>query len=192
MKLDSSNNKSHFYKNGQSGWWLESLLLYWLTMVGNIPSHQIRRYFYLYAGIKIGAQSTFHWRCRFFHPKGISVGSNTIIGNDSFLDGRRGISIGNCVVTGSEIAIYTLQHDIEDPDFVVKGGSVIVDDYVYLGTRTIILPGVHLGYGSVAMAGAVVTHDVPAYHIVGGIPAKFVRERRRELRYKPVFSKPFQ
>jgi putative colanic acid biosynthesis acetyltransferase WcaF len=192
MGMDSSRDNTKFDKVSQLDWWLESLLIYWLTILSNIPSHEIRRLFYRWAGIKIGVQSTLHWRCRFFHPKGISIGSNTVIGNDSFLDGRMGLTIGNCVVTGSEIAIYTLQHNIDDPYFTVEGGPVIVEDYVYLGTRSIILPGLHVGYGAVVMAGAIVTHDVPAYHIVGGIPAKFVRERKRDLFYKPFFEKPFQ
>lgn len=174
-------------------WGWESLILYLLTMVGYVPSHRVRRAFYRYiAGMRIGPQSTLHWRCRFFHPRGITIGANTIIGNDAFLDGRRGLTIGNCVVTGSEIAIYTLEHDIDDPYFLVKGGPVVIEDYVYIGPRAIVLPKVHLGYGAVVMAGAVVTRSVPDYHVVGGIPAKFVRERARDLRYKPVFEKPFQ
>jgi acetyltransferase-like isoleucine patch superfamily enzyme len=173
-------------------WWFESLILYWLTLAGYVPYHGFRRAVYRFAGVKIGNQSTLHWRCRFFYPQGIKIGANTIIGNDSFLDGRRGIIIGNCVITGSEVAIYTLQHDINDPFFSVKGGPVIIEDYVYLGTRAIILPGVKIGYGAVVMAGAVVTHDIPAFHVVGGVPARFVRERKQDLRYKPIFEKPFQ
>jgi acetyltransferase-like isoleucine patch superfamily enzyme len=173
-------------------WWFESLILYWLTLAGYVPYHGFRRAVYRFAGVKIGNQSTLHWRCRFFYPQGIKIGANTIIGNDSFLDGRRGIIIGNCVITGSEVAIYTLQHDINDPFFSVKGGPVTIEDYVYLGTRAIILPGVKIGYGAVVMAGAVVTHDIPAFHVVGGVPARFVRERKQDLRYKPIFEKPFQ
>jgi acetyltransferase-like isoleucine patch superfamily enzyme len=192
MSPNILNNKAHHKQRRKPVWWFESLLLYWLTLVGYIPSHQIRRILYRWEGIIIGSQSTIHWRCRFFHPKGITIGANKIIGKDSVFVGRRGITIGNCVITGSEIAIYTLQHNVDDPYFSVEGGPVIIEDYVYLGTRAIILPGVNLGYGAVVMAGAVVTHDVPAYHIVGGVPARFVRKRNRDLRYKPIFEKPFQ
>jgi acetyltransferase-like isoleucine patch superfamily enzyme len=174
-------------------WYWEGLALLFATFIGYIPSHHFRNFVYRYLlGIAIGPDSTIHWRCRFFNPKGVQIGANTIIGNDAFLDGRRGIVIGNCVVTGSEIAIYTLEHDIDDPDFKVKGGPVIIDDYVYIGTRSIILPSVHIGYGAAIMAGAVVTKDVPDYAVVGGVPARFVRERPKSFRYKPKFAKPFQ
>jgi acetyltransferase-like isoleucine patch superfamily enzyme len=140
----------------------------------------------------MGKFSTIHWRCRFFCPERVIIGSNTIIGNDAFLDGRYGICIGDCVVTGSEVAIYTAQHDVDDPNFGVEGGPVVIEDYVYLGPRSIILPSVHIGYGAVVMAGAVVTKDVPDYGIVGGVPAKIIRQRSNNLTYKPKFRKPFQ
>lgn len=174
-------------------WYWQSLILFFATLVGNVPSHHFRRAIYRHLlGMKLGHHSTIHWRCRLRHPKGIEIGNHSIIGNDSFLDGRKGLRIGNCVVTGSEVAIYTLQHDIDDPYFVAVGGKVIIDDYAYLGPRAMILPSVRIGYGSVIMAGAIVTKDVPDFAVVGGIPAKFIRERARDLRYKPVYAKPFQ
>jgi putative colanic acid biosynthesis acetyltransferase WcaF len=178
-------------------WYLQfywdAFIVFVTTLAGYIPSHTFRRFFYkAVSGIAIGPESTIYWRCRFFNPRGLSIGANTFIGNDAFLDARRGITIGNCVVTGSEVAIYTLQHDIDDPGFGVEGGPVKIDDYVYLGTRSIVLPSIHIGTGAVVMAGAIVTRDVPAYAIVGGVPARFIRERTKDLRYKPKWYMPFQ
>jgi maltose O-acetyltransferase len=171
----------------------EAFILYLATLVGNVPSHTLRRWFYTrVAGVSMGPDSTIHWRCRFFRPSGLRIGANTLIGNDAFLDGRRGITFGDCVVTAGEVAIFTLQHDIDDPDFGVKGGPVVIDDYVYIGPRATILPSVHIGLGAVVMAGAVVTRDVPAYSVVGGVPARFVRERPHDLRYRPKWAMPFQ
>jgi maltose O-acetyltransferase len=55
---------------------------------------------------------------------------------------------------------------------------VVIEDDVWIGTRVIILPGVHVGTGSVIGAGSVVTHDVEPYSIVGGNPAKLIRYRK--------------
>ena len=142
--------------------------------------------------MNIGQGSTIHWQCRFFAPEGISIGENTLVGNNAFLDGRCGLTIGNRVITASEVAIYTLQHDIDDPQFAHVGAPVIINDYVYIGPRAIILPGVTIGQGAVVAAGAVVTTDVEPYTLVGGIPARFIRERSRQLQYIPDFRMPFQ
>jgi acetyltransferase-like isoleucine patch superfamily enzyme len=55
--------------------------------------------------------------------------------------------------------------------------GVIIEDDVWVGTRAIILHGVHIGRGAVVAAGAVVTKDVPPYAIVGGVPARIIRYR---------------
>lgn len=163
------------------------------TSVGWVPSHHFRRLMYRHVfGVKIGRDSTIHWRCRFFEPGGVTIGDNTIIGYDAFLDGRSGLHIGDCVVTGGEIAIFTMQHDMDSPTFTIVGDAVTIEDYVYLGTRVLVLPGVRIGKGAVVMSGAVVTQDVPEYAVVGGVPARFVRARRKDLQYNPKYSRPFQ
>lgn len=169
------------------------LVLFSATLVGWVPSHHFRRFMYRRVfRVTIGAGSTIHWRCRFFKPSGVTIGDNSIIGYDAFLDGREGLHIGNCVMTGGEIAIFTQQHDMDSPTFAIVGGPVVVEDYVYLGTRSIVLPGVRIGKGAAIMAGAVVAKDVPQYAIMGGVPARFIRERTRDLRYKVDWSMPFQ
>jgi maltose O-acetyltransferase len=143
-------------------------------------------------GVRIGPGSTIHWRCRFFRPRGVSIGQHSLIGNDAFLDGRYGLNIGSNVNVGGEVAVFTAEHDIDDPDFRMTGGSVTVDDYVYIGSRVTILPGVTIGKGAVVATGAVVTRDVPPYTVVGGVPARKIRERPRDLRYTLGFRLPFQ
>ena len=176
--------------------WLRSfladLLLFILTMVGYVPLHWFRKATYCFAGMRIAKHTAFHWRARFFHPKGISIGSYSCIGNDAFLDGRLGLNIGDCVNIAGEVRIYTVEHDIDDPCFDSKGGPVNIEDYVYIGSRVTILPGVRLGYGCVVASGAVVTKSVLPYTLVGGVPAKAIRERSHDLRYKLGNAKLFQ
>lgn len=172
---------------------LVGLHLFIATVVGYVPSHAFRRFLYRHVfGIKIDPGAVVHWQARFFAPSGIRIGSDSVIGNNNFLDGRRGLTIGKCVVTSAEVMVLTLQHDVDDRGFAAVGGPVVIEDYVFVGVRAIILPGVHIGRGAVVAAGAVVTHDVPPYAVVGGVPAKFIRERRRDLDYRPNFAMPFQ
>ena len=176
-------------------WWKrnwQDLKLYLLTQVGYIPSHCIRGFIYRRSGISLPKNSAIHWRARFFSPEGISIGEYTTVGNDAFFDGREGVFIGSCVNIAAEVRIYTLEHDIDDPDFGSKGGPVHIGDYVYIGSRVTILPGVTIGKGAVIATGAVVTRNVHPYMLVGGVPAKVIRERSHDLRYKLGGYKKFQ
>jgi len=156
-----------------------------LHLVGLIPSHYIRRFFYRLAGIKIGSGSALHTLIKFYDPRNIIIGSDSVIGENSVLDGRDKLKIGNHVAIASEVMIYNSEHNVNDPNFSAINQPVTIDDYVFIGPRAIILPGVKVGKGAVIGAGAVVTKDVPPYAIVGGVPAKIIGERRiKELNYK--------
>ena len=85
-----------------------------------------------------------------------------------------------------------MQHDIDSPDFAEEEGDVVIADYAVIGTRVTILPGVHIGRGAVVGSGAVVTQDVEPYSLVGGVPAKHIRYRSKDLRYSLKFARLFQ
>lgn len=65
---------------------------------------------------------------------------------------------------------------LHQPEATTKG-DIIIDDDVWIGYRSVILSGVHIGKGAVIAAGAVVVSDVPPYAIVGGVPAKIIKYR---------------
>jgi len=152
--------------------------LYIATLVGFIPSHTIRIIFYrCILKIHLGKSSIIYWGCRFFKPSGITIGHNSIIGNDVFLDGRNGLFIGNNVNISGEVRIFTEEHDVENQNFSGIGAPVYIEDWAYIASRAIILPGVKIGQGAVVAAGAVVTKDIEPWIVVGGIPAKFIKKR---------------
>ncbi len=153
----------------------ELMLLRW---VGFIPSHLIRKFFYRLAGIKIGKDSAIHMWANFFDPRGVEIGNDTIVGDHSFLDGRDQLKVGNHVDIASQVLIYNSQHDLEDGNFKAFTAPVEIGDYVFIGPRAIILPGVRIGNGAVVAASAVVTKDVGEFKIVGGVPAKEIGERK--------------
>ncbi len=157
--------------------WLE-LIVFKLHLTGCVPSHGFRRFIYRIAGIKIGKGSVIHMKAKFYDPRNIIVGEDTIIGEESVLDGRAKLTIGNHVDIASEVMIYNSQHDIEDENFSAIDKPVVIEDYVFIGPRSIVLPGVTIGKGAIVAAAAVVTKDVPPYAIVGGVPAKIIGERK--------------
>lgn len=161
------------------------LAIFILHVVGFIPLHHIRRFFYRLSGMKIGRGTTIHMGTRFFEVENIVVGKDTIIGEDAFLDGRAKIFIGDHVDISSSVMIYNSKHDINDKYFQAVDAPVTIHDYVFIGPRAIILPGVTIGKAAVVAAGAVVTKDVKDFAIVGGVPAKVIGERKnKDVHYK--------
>ena len=149
-----------------------------LGVIGHIPSHMLRRFAYRMSGIKIGKGSAIHMNTVFYYPPNISIGNDSIIGEKTVLDGRDKLIIGNHVDIASEVMIYNGEHDINDESFKAVNAPVIIEDYVFIGPRAIILPGVTIKKGAVVAAGAVVTKDVEQFKIVGGVPAREIGERK--------------
>ena len=159
--------------------------LMFLRWVGCIPFHTIRLFFYKISGVTIGKSSRIHMHCNFFDPRNIKIGEDTIIGNNAFLDGRAKLEIGNHVDIASQVMIYNSEHDVHAPDMRSIEEPVEIGDYVFVGPRAIILPGVKIGTGAVVAAGAVVTKNVPERAIVGGVPAKEIGQRQlTDFRYR--------
>ena len=156
---------------------LELWMLSWISL---IPIHTLRILSYKCCGLKAGKGTHFHIGTNFYKPEGIEVGRGTIIGRNAFLDGRDKLKIGDNVDIASDVMIYNSEHDLEAEDFSATNGPVEIGDYVFIGPRAIILPGVKIGKGAVVAAGAVVTKDVNDFEIVGGVPAKVIGERKNK------------
>lgn len=112
----------------------------------------------------------------------VSLGDCSGIGINARIHGA--CAIGANVMMGSDVVIITRNHRFERTDIPMmeQGFSdeqpVTIGNDVWIGDRVVILPGVKVGDGSIIAAGAVVTHDVPAYAIVGGVPAKVIGMRK--------------
>lgn len=184
MKQDSFSTK---VVRRLTAWYLEAVTGFLWWGVGYLPFHRLRRIFYRLFGMKIGPGSTLHMMARIYDPRHISIGEGTIIGERATLDGRKqlpnsngGLEIGSHVDIASEVMIWTSQHDIHDPDFKAIEEKVIIGDYVFIGPRTIILPGVKVGKGAIIGAGSIVTKNVGEFDIVVGAPAKKIGERKNK------------
>lgn len=164
---------------------LEAINGFLIWIIGFIPSHHLRRFFYRLFGMRIGKGSAIHMGLSVYNCKNIKIGKDTIIGEWAVLDGRDKLVIGDHVDLATGVMIYNSEHDIKSEKFEAMTSPVEISDYVFVGPRAIILPGIKIGKGAVVAAGAVVTKDVDDFKIVGGVPAREIGERsNRDPHYK--------
>lgn len=112
---------------------------------------------------------------------GIKIGRNSLVGEYSVIRGQGGVQIGDRVYTSPFTQIIAVNHVFDDPNkpFIEQGitaQGIVIEDDVWLGAGAVITDGVRVGKGSVVAAGAVVTKDVPPHTVVGGVPAKIIKE----------------
>ena len=107
----------------------------------------------------------------------ISFGENVFVNAGVSMQDQGGITIGNGVLIGHHVVLATLNHELEvelRQDLIPA--PIVIKDNAWLGANVTVLAGVTIGEGAVVAAGAVVTKDVPPYTVVGGIPAKVIKQ----------------
>lgn len=134
---------------------------------------------------KIGKGSNIHATVILRQANNIEIGEHCLINHNNVLQAGKvnaKIKIGNYVHTGANVMIIAFNHAFDTREIpTIKqdyyDAPVVIEDDVWIGGGSIILAGVTIGKGTIVAAGAVVNRDVPPYSIVGGIPAKIIKER---------------
>lgn len=167
--------------------WKESLEWFFLNnFVSSFPSRRFRIFILNIMGAKVPKETAVYGGNEYRNPKGLTIGKGTALGHRCLLDARSGLEIGENVCFGTEVMIWTLHHDYNDLNFAAVGAKVKIGNFVWLGSRCIVLPGVTIGEGAVIASGAVVTKDVEPFTVVGGIPAKPISKRKvQDYNYSP-------
>lgn len=161
-----------------------AIVLFGNVFVNKIPSRHLRKWFYLTLGASIGKNSFLCRRVEVLLPMGLKIENNVAVGWFAELDARGGITIGHDCNISSHVKMITGSHDIDDPYFTADFKPITIGHHCWIGTGATILQGVNIGDGAVIAAGAVVTKDVPAYEVWGGVPARFIRRRSPKLDYE--------
>jgi acetyltransferase-like isoleucine patch superfamily enzyme len=119
----------------------------------------------------------------FNNPSLISVGDDVYLGDGVQLYAwNERIIIGNNVLVAAGVRMITRKHGFADLDRPMSdqgymNAPIFIEDDVWIGFQAVILPGLTIGRGAIVGSSAVVTHDVPPYSIVGGVPARVIRAR---------------
>lgn len=109
--------------------------------------------------------------------KNINIGKNVFINAGCKFQDQGGIAIGDGSLIGHNVVMATLNHNLApEKRGTMHPAPIIIGENVWIGSNATILAGVTIGDGAIVAAGAVVTKDVPSNTIVGGVPAKFMKE----------------
>lgn len=96
------------------------------------------------------------------------IGGSIVFGNDCLIGPRVIFRTANHNFSNTKLTIASQGHTL---------GDIHVEDDVWIGANTVVLPGVRIGQGSVVGAGSVVTRDIPPYSVAAGVPARKIRDR---------------
>lgn len=168
------------YYFGLAGYYLFARHLPGSSMPYSLGAKWIRRFFCRFIFKSMGKNVSIENGAFFSSGREIEIGDNSGLGLDCRVTGP--LKIGNGVMMGPDVMIFTQNHETERMDIpmwkqTAPKKPVIIEDDVWIAARVIILPGVTVKKGSILAAGAVVTKDVPEYAVVGGNPAKVIKFR---------------
>ena len=106
----------------------------------------------------------------------VTFGKNVFINHSAILSASGGIEFQDGCMLAPGVKIATINHDFNNRHTIYTYGKVIIGKNAWIGLGATVAPGVTIGENSVAAAGAVVTKDVPDNTVVGGIPAKVIKQ----------------
>lgn len=115
--------------------------------------------------------------------KNMTIGKNVFINSGCHFQDQGGIVIGDGALIGHNVVLATINHSLVPSENRRNYYAPIkIGSNVWIGSNATILPGVMIDEWAVVAAGAVVSKDVPAYTVVGGIPAKVLKKIKKEWR----------
>ncbi|MGF1590399.1 MAG: acyltransferase [Pleurocapsa sp.] len=117
-------------------------------------------------------------------PEKVVLDDNVIIGNNSYLDGRGGITIGQNTHISRNFVVHSSSHDYQgsclpyDETYILK--PITIGRNVWVGTNVVLIPGITIEDGAIIGAGTTVTKSIPELAIVGNQATRIIKFRERE------------
>jgi len=162
---------------------LDWLVLSWIEILpyGPLPD-RFKRLILRGYGARVGRNPTIYSGVWIRPIAGLALGDNVSIGKDVVITTAGTVTIGHNVMIGHGTKIISANHVIPPGRGQMRFSGhedkpVVIEDDAWIAAQVVVLPGVRVGEGAVVAAGAVVTRDVPPFTIVGGVPARVLRNR---------------
>lgn len=116
-------------------------------------------------------------RCRIWAPWNLTMGEHSWLADDVDCYSVAPVKLGAHAIVSQDTYLCTASHDYEDPDFRLVTKPIEIGDFAWVAARAYIGPGVRVGEGAVVGATASVYRDVPEWTVVGGNPARVIKQR---------------
>ena len=162
----------------------ESMYIWIKKIVNKIPCWYLRKILYLFMGMKIGSGSRINAGTIIDTPKNVVIGERCIINENSYLDGRGGLRIGNDVSISIYSKIITASHISNSNTFEYYNDPVVIHDNVWIGVGAIILNGSQINNNAIIGAGCVFKGVAQENGIYAGNPAKMIKTRTISEKYR--------
>lgn len=153
--------------------WFFFAMASWRAAAWRLVAKRIGHKTYLFSGVRL------------LSPGNVSIGNCCCVNHSTDIGGAAGVEIGNYVLIGPNCQILTANHSYSRWDLPISyqgtdQSPIKIHDDVWISANAVILPGVTIGRGAIIGAGAVVTKDVEAFSIMGGVPARIIKYRFNE------------
>ena len=153
------------------------------SLLPHFSFSRLRTALYRLSGVAVGKGTLICGKIEVTGPGAIqerlTMGTNCLITSPLYIDVCAPVTLGNHVCIGHHVLLITTNHEIGPPARRCSGWNpapIILEDGVWIGANVTVLPGVTIGAGAVIAAGAVVTKNVSPNTLVGGVPAKVIRQ----------------
>jgi acetyltransferase-like isoleucine patch superfamily enzyme len=163
------------------------LLYFFISGIPGLFGNMLRGRFVSKRVVHCGINLTVLAGTRFRSIENLKIGDNVSIGYDNFIQARGGVTIGNDVMTAPGVKIWSVNHNVHDPDVLIRNqpetkAEVVIGNDVFIASNVFVLPGVTLPDGVVVTAGSVVgVKAYKPYSIIAGNPARMIGFRGGKL-----------
>ncbi|MFK8163478.1 MAG: putative colanic acid biosynthesis acetyltransferase [Lewinella sp.] len=148
------------------------------------PLHFWRRFILRLFGAKLGKQNFIYPTCTIWAPWLLETGDLVTIGPGVEVYNPGGIKIGHHSILSQHSFLCGATHDYDVQDFTYLKKPIILEPYVWICARAIVLPGVHCQEGSILGAASVTSRDLLPWSLYAGNPCKKIKERNNFLKKK--------
>ena len=188
MRTTTESARQHAAGRSRTDPWRDAAFDFYLVGVNfllTLPGHAFRLFVLRsLCRWRIGPGSCIERNVRVTTKGGVTIGTGCLIHRGAVLDGRGILTIGDLVNISPGVTCLTADHDPDSPAFAGRCRPVSIGSRSWVTTNAMILPGTIMQEGVVVGAGSVVSGEVQAWTVVGGCPARKIRDRHPDAQSK--------